>query len=300
MIAASMFAGITPVVKNFLGITAVFAAAQLLLTGPFFLSQCRPSQIFIRIGPWHPCWAIQSIPLRGKGCAVSRIIIPHLLLLTVAVAGTSLVSCRNNPEPRPYIQPPPDNITPTTLDYVDSDAFDSLLESALVTEDPVILIRTYHQKPDWNGRLNAWIAAWNMGGKVSGRIVRGQAPLPGIVVDGESIREFRLLVDDLMNRVENAARNTSSWWVEERTRSRRVTLLRPYSLRFHMAEDQNIQLIFFNGKYAQFYPQLVQTMTDAEMMENPSWSRSVECSMCKNRRETRAKLGAVLMSRTER
>jgi hypothetical protein len=286
-----MFAGIAAVVKNFLRITAAFVSAQLLLTAPFFLSQCRPFQSINRI--------IFSLSAARKGCAVSRIIVPYLLLLTVVVAGASLVSCRNNPEPRPYIQPPPDNINPTTIDYVDSDAFDSLFESALVTEDPVILIRTYHQKPDWAGRLNAWIAAWNMGGKVSGRTVRGQAPLPQIVVDGESIREFRFLVDDLMNRVENVARNTSSWWAEERIRSKRVALLRPYSLRFHMAEDQNIQLIFFNGKYAQYYPQMVKAMTDAEMMENPSWSRSVECSMCKNRRETRAKLGAILTSRTD-
>ena len=60
---------------------------------------------------------------------------------------------------------------------MDADGFDSLLESALVNQDPAIIIQTHATKPDWGDRLNAWIAAWNMGGKVTGGTVRMQAPV---------------------------------------------------------------------------------------------------------------------------
>src|SRR5206468_887030 len=100
-------------------------------------------------------------------------------------------------------------------------------------------VRTGRDRPDWGGRLNAWIAAWNAGGKGPGRTARGQAPLPGVpgvVLSGEGVRELRLLVDGLMTRVEELAKATSAWWSEERVRSRRVALLRPYNLRFHRGE----------------------------------------------------------------
>ena len=115
---------------------------------------------------------------------------------------------------RPYIEPPPENFEPTKIDYVDSDAFDALLESALTNQDPLIIIHTESKQPNWGPRLNAWIAAWNMGGKVAAsapkRRVRSQAPfVPQVVVDGDSVREFRLLIDGLMNRVEDVARDSS-------------------------------------------------------------------------------------------
>src|SRR5439155_1407439 len=83
------------------------------------------------------------------------------------------------------------------------------------------------------GPPDAWLAAWNRGGKVGpaadGRKARGQAP---VTVNADTIREFRLLVDDLMGRVETLAKTSSAWYAEERTRSRRVALLKPYNLRF--------------------------------------------------------------------
>src|SRR5262249_9590811 len=150
--------------------------------------------------------------------------------------------------------PDPPEVTPTQLDYVDADGFDALFETALTNQDPVILIRTGRSQPDWDARLNAWIAAWNRGDNAGRRakargsapeepaIVRGQAPLGKVPLDGESIRELRLLVTALLDRVEEAAQSGSSWWAEERMRSRRVALLRPYSLRFHMDEEGLIQL----------------------------------------------------------
>jgi hypothetical protein len=203
-----------------------------------------------------------------------------VLSCTLALAAMAS-SCRNSPEGRPYRDPPPPGVQTFTLDYVDSSAFDGLFESALVNREPVIVIHTGRTRPDWDGRLNAWIAAWNMGGTVRGRAPRAQGPLPKVGIDGETIREFRLLVTALMDRVEDLARKRSTWWAEERVRARRVGLLRPYSLRFHRGEDGTIQLIFFNGEHAGRYPEFVRALTEDE---DRAWSRDVECSECKRLR----------------
>jgi hypothetical protein len=197
-------------------------------------------------------------------------------LLGAVLAGTG---CKSSSTARPYHEPPPPDLVPTTIDYTDTDAFDALFEAALVTQDPAILVRTPHQKPDWGGRLNAWIAAWNMGGKVEPppRTIRGQAPLLApVTVDGDTIREFRLLIEGLMNRVEDVAGRQSAWWREEKVRSYRVSLLRPYNLRFLMDEARHIQLLFFNGNYAQYYPSFVRAMAEDEG-EPEEWSRSFRC-----------------------
>jgi hypothetical protein len=203
----------------------------------------------------------------------------------VAAALVVSTSCRHTTDSRPYREPPPSSVKPTTLEYTDADAFDALFESALVNQDAVIVIRTGREKPDWDGRLNAWIAAWNLGGKVAAGgdrpKVRGQAPLPK-VVDGDSIREFRLLVESLMDRVEVLARGGAAWWAEERVRSRRIALLRPYNLHFHLAEDQTIQLIFFNGRYAEQIKEAVPAIADAIGDDEPHGRpRCFTCSRCK-------------------
>jgi hypothetical protein len=204
------------------------------------------------------------------------------LLVCLALAG--MVSCRSMQ--RSFKEDLPDNpdLTPTLIDYVDTDGFDALFEVALVSQDPVIVIRTGHSQPDWDARLNAWIAAWNRGDNSSRRSkVRGQSPLTGVPLDKDSIREFRLLVTGLLDRVEELAQSGSSWWVEERARSRRVALLRPYSLRFHMDEDGLIQLVFFHGNYANSYPQFVQQLMRSGDRCQEQWARGLECSCCRSR-----------------
>lgn len=191
-----------------------------------------------------------------------------LLLLVPLLA----VGCRTTPSSRDIANKP----TPTTLDHAESDAFDNLFESALLAGDPVIFIRTEFEKPEWGPRLNAWIAAWNRGGPARDRTVRGQAPVPKIVIDEGSIREFRLLVSGLLDRVEVLAQSGPAWWAEERQRSRRVGLLLPYNLRFHMDVDGRIQLVFFHGKHAEDYPNFVRQLTGV----GEEWSRTVVCSQC--------------------
>jgi hypothetical protein len=206
------------------------------------------------------------------------------LRLALVAGLTAVLGCRN-PDTRPYRDPPPPEMKTTVLDYVDSDGFDALFESALVNQDPVITIRTGCEKPDWTGRLNAWIAAWNRGGTVDEKVTtRGQSPLPTLPkMDVESIRELRLLVNGLMDRVEELAKSGASWWQEERVRTRRVALLRPYNLRFHLDADGKIQLIFFNGRYSGHYTQFVQSLTQSN--DAVAWTRVIECSACKHFRE---------------
>jgi hypothetical protein len=198
-----------------------------------------------------------------------------LLLLFALLAG----SCSAPPRMRAPAARPSADFVPTRIDYVDSDAFDALLESALVNQDPAIIIQTPNRKPDWGGRLNAWIAAWNRGGGAEGRTVRSQAPfLPH--VNGETLREFRLLVDDLMGRVETGLREGSAWWAQEKVRNRRVELLKPYNLRFHMAEDGFIQIILFHGRYAAYHSEFTRALGGGE--EEGEWRRGYTCSLCKH------------------
>jgi hypothetical protein len=187
------------------------------------------------------------------------------------------VACRLRDDTRPLVEPPPPDITPTRIDYVDTDAFDGLFETALTNQDPAILIQTAERKPDWGGRLNAWIAAWNKGGRVEAgpapRTARGQ--IPSVTVDGDTLRELRMLVDDFMDRVDVRAKERSAWWAEEKVRARRVALLRPYNLRFHVDDAGMIQLIFFNGRYANQYREFMQGI-GADASEG--WDRCISCS----------------------
>ncbi len=201
---------------------------------------------------------------------------------SLAVVLSLVVGCKQW-NTRPAIEPPPPDIKSIDIDYVDSDGFDALFESALVNRDPVITIRTTHTQPDWSGRLNAWIAAWNSGGKPTpGTRVRGQAPVPKVTVDGESIREFRLLIDSLVTRAEELAMTGSTWYREERMRAHRVALLKPYNLRFHLDDQKFIRLVFFNGDYARDYSKHVEKLTGDSGSEE--WSRGIHCSMCKELR----------------
>jgi hypothetical protein len=215
---------------------------------------------------------------------------PRWVLLAVPLLCLSALSCRNTRTTRPYHEPPPPDLKPTVLDYVETNAFDTLFESALTNQDPVILIQTDTSQPDWGPRLNAWIAAWNRGGKVVDeprRKTRMQAPLASLApaaINGDTVREFRLLIDDLMTRVEEAARRGSSWWSEERTQRGRIALLKPYSLRFHLDENQRIQLIFFNGLYSRYYRELMESVALPAQEEPEEWCRDVKCSCCGEKR----------------
>lgn len=204
--------------------------------------------------------------------------------LAVAVGCRTAKPDRGAPDQQSRARPQVERI-----DYVDSDAFDLLLETALVNKPPAILVQTEYEKPEWNSRLNAWIAAWNTGRRAPGLRVRGQIPaVPTVVVDGDSIREFRLLIDGLMGRVEESARVGGHWWAERHTRERRVALLRPYSLRFHLGTDGRIQLIFFHGDYAAQHKDVVRMLADPAEEETLDWSPGYCCSLARGRLSRRS------------
>src|SRR5262245_34712442 len=81
----------------------------------------------------------------------------------VCLGLTIAVGCRTTKPDR--VNPPTQQSQPQVAQvaYVDSDAFDLLLETALINSQPVIVVQTEHGKPEWSSRLNEWIAAWNAG-----------------------------------------------------------------------------------------------------------------------------------------
>src|SRR5262245_63007530 len=106
-------------------------------------------------------------------CRNRPVLLVSLALLPL-VGSCSVTREARAPLPSPA---PPTAITPTRIDYVDTDAFDVLLENALIHQDPAIVIQTAHAKPEWGDRLNAWIAAWNLAGRAAtGERFRMQAP----------------------------------------------------------------------------------------------------------------------------
>ena len=202
---------------------------------------------------------------------------PRSVLVLGLLLATSL-SCSAFQRTRPAQEPPPPNLQPTAIDYVDGDGFNQLLESALANEDPVILIQTDSERADWGPQLNAWLAAWNLGGKVE-RKARMQA---AVTVNAASIHEFRLLIDDLMGRVEKAASAGSDWFRNERMLRRRVELLRPYNMRFHMDRGGHIQIILFNGRYSRYHREFVHSTVHPDDEVPEEWARTWSCSHCPN------------------
>lgn len=197
------------------------------------------------------------------------------VLAAVAIVGCTTPKATSLKLDAPVVRP----MTPTVIDYVDADGFDALLENALVNQDGAIIVRTGREQPDWDDRLNAWIAAWNMAGRPSdGSRVRMQAPLaPPVTVNGDSIREFRLLIESLWTRIDDKSRQGVAWLAEEKTRNRRMRLLKPYNLRFHKADDSSIELVFYHGRYAEQYREFVARHAGCDSDE---WDRSCTCSTC--------------------
>lgn len=219
------------------------------------------------------------------------------LSVLVCLGLTLAVGCRTakpdrSTTPATGVHDPQSQPQVVRVDYVDSDAFDVYLETALVTSQPVIVIQTEYDKPEWSSRLNEWLAAWNASRQSPGLRVRGQfPPVSPVVVDGNSIREFRILIDGLMSRVEESARLGGHWWAERQTRERRVALLRPYSLRFHLGADGHIQLIFFHGDYAAQHNDVVRVPADPSAPteeQTLNWSPGYSCSLARARANDRS------------
>ncbi|MFQ3593717.1 MAG: hypothetical protein SNJ82_11120 [Gemmataceae bacterium] len=191
-----------------------------------------------------------------------------------------LVGCQGRPTRSNTVPAELPDLRPVVIDYVDTDGFDAVLEAALVDQAPIIIIQTTHRLPTWEGRLNAWIAAWNRTGRSRSKTVRGQLPLTKLPLDADSLSELRKLVEGLLDRVEAAAERNATWWANERERSRRIGLMKSYNLRFHRDGEGPICIILFHGSYAAYYPQFMRQLMQEPEMPDETWSRTVECSRC--------------------
>jgi hypothetical protein len=147
------------------------------------------------------------------------------------------------PGPRPWRSPPPPPL-PSAIPYVDSEAFDGVLAAALVRQDPVIVVQTASATPNWQGRLNGWIAAWNKGGRVESKhAVAGTRSLVELPPDSAAVTQE--MVDRELDRIEKLARESVAWWIDEQKRRERVAMLQPYLLQMDSDEKGNLRVIFY-------------------------------------------------------
>ncbi len=170
--------------------------------------------------------------------------------LAVAV-GLPAIGCRAGG--RPYVAPPTAEAlhAATVIPYYDSEAFDAMLEAALTRQDPVIVIQTATSEPDWSGRLNAWIAAWNEGGPVQpppqtkskGIGLPRLGPKSVIELPPNTAEEARLLIEGEIDRIERLARESVAWWRDEQKRKARAAMLKPYVLRVQRDPAQRLQVV---------------------------------------------------------
>ena len=147
----------------------------------------------------------------------------------------------------------------TVVEYIDSEAFDGLLEAAINRQDSIIVVQTASTKPDWQGRLNAWIAAWNEGGRVQKNeglllsavqiakvsFAANASTVSVIELPPDTAKETRKLIQGEIDRIERLARDGVGWWKDEKKKSKRIDLLKPYLFIFEKDAANNYQIIFF-------------------------------------------------------
>jgi hypothetical protein len=185
-----------------------------------------------------------------------------VLLGTVTIAG-----CGGGSESTATRQPKPDPPKPTlkaatVIGYKDTEAFDQLFEAALTRQDNIILIETPNAEPDWTGRLNGWIAAWNEGGKVQ---TKDRLKLEGLAyarlesasenpnasrvtispLPADTAEQARKLIEGIMDRSERLAREFVAWYKDETRRKRRIELLRPYLFNPTKGDSGKYQMLFY-------------------------------------------------------
>lgn len=153
--------------------------------------------------------------------------------------------------PPPVPIPSPETITiAPTIDYVEDDSFDTTLEAYFRKKTPILVIQTLSTKPNWNGRLNAWLAAWNAGAdahpKPSPEESRMKLAQRGLIdFPPDAAEQTRILIEDQIIRIEEAAKQGVRWWRDEQKRKDRTDLLKPYVLEFHRDANQRYQLVFY-------------------------------------------------------
>jgi hypothetical protein len=153
---------------------------------------------------------------------------------------------------RTYRPPPPPNFRCKEVPFQDTPAFDGLLESYLTNREPAVCIVLDTPAPDWPPRLVAWMKAYQAGGKV--RAPAGKGGLDALLwlaTGGQTPTESRLLLENLLDRLDRAAVSAAAWWADEAERRRRIDLLRPYLLDAERdpGHNGNYVIVLYNGHY---------------------------------------------------
>ena len=174
-----------------------------------------------------------------------------LILACLASIGCSSGWRLSGNEKRPLRRPPPAHFPAHEIKFADSNGFDMMLESALLSKRPSIVIQTDAKSPDEiDERVQAWVSAWMDGGELdvpnSKGLGAGQAILLGL--DIANSREF----DEFMSNAHRRAKVVADWYNDRKVKEKRVDLLRPYVLAFDNPKDGGpIQIRLYNGLYDQ-------------------------------------------------
>ena len=153
---------------------------------------------------------------------------------------------------RPLRRPPPENFPAHEIRYSDSDGFDLMLETALTSKRPSIVIETGATSPDEiDPRVQTWVSAWMDGGEVDLPNSKGLGAAQAIMLGLEIANSAQF--DQFMSNAKDKAAQVATWYNDRKTREKRVELLKPYLLAFENSEKGgSIKIRLYNGQYSSF------------------------------------------------
>lgn len=153
---------------------------------------------------------------------------------------------------RTYQPPPPPNYPDREIPFEDSNAFDSLLETLLINQTPVIRIVLDTTTPDWPDRLVVWLRAYRDGGQVAAPTGKGGlSSLLWLAANATSSTEAREALEATFDRLEETTTAVATWWSNERERQRRIELLRAYIIDVERSARHGDRFVvtLYNGRY---------------------------------------------------
>lgn len=171
--------------------------------------------------------------------AVFRASLLSLGVLAMAPCGCTILPTK--PPPAPVLQPSsPSPKAATVLPYADTEAFDLVFEAALRRGDAVIVVQTGQKGLEWQGRLNAWVAAWNEAAPLR---ERDRASRSLVELPADTAQQTATLINSQIDRIEGMAKRTVDWWRDTHRRKDRAALLRHYALNLEHDQSGQMQLV---------------------------------------------------------
>ena len=152
---------------------------------------------------------------------------------------------------RPLRRPPPETFPAHEISFSDSSGFDMMLETALLSKRPSIVIETGATSPEEiDPRMQTWVSAWMDGGEVDMPNSKGLGAAQAILLGLEIANSAEF--DQFMEKAQDKASVVASWYNDRKVREKRVDLLKPYLLAFDNPKDGGaIKIRLYNGQYDQ-------------------------------------------------